>query len=82
MSGELNPAAAIIAMCGGIDRVAKVCAVDKKTVYRWMQAKGPRGGTGGTIPLDRARRLMEAFSKLTPEMFFGEIEPANGADSK
>lgn len=81
MEHKLDPAATIIEMCGGIDAVAAIVGCNRSTVYRWMQAAGPRCGTGGTVPLRHVVALMKAKPALTAEMFFANMgKPQNGGD--
>lgn len=55
---RLDPAHGIIMKCGGYARVAGITGKSLTRVYRWTYPKN-RGGTGGVIPTNSARRLLE-----------------------
>ena len=55
---SLEPASSIIKAFGGADKVIEVTGASRTRVYRWTQPK-EKGGTGGTIPLDHAAKLLE-----------------------
>ncbi len=54
----LEPAASIVALFGGPERVAQITQRDTTRVYRWMRSSAA-GGTDGEIPKTPRRRLME-----------------------
>ena len=77
MVEPMEPAASIIRMCGGYNKVGKIVGVDRTRVYRWTQPVGPKiQGTGGLIPIKYAQKLIDAkIPGLTPEMFFRNGSP-------
>src|SRR4051794_2261972 len=48
-SGALEPAATVVAICGGIKAAARLAGSDKHAVARWLMPKR-LGGTGGIVP--------------------------------
>lgn len=46
----LEPANSIIQACGGTVVVAEFLRINRVTVWRWTQARGPKGGTNGEVP--------------------------------
>lgn len=68
-SDYLDPAATVVALCGGIDATAKLVGRDRSVVNRWLLSK-ERGGTGGLIPMRHARTLLERVPELTERHFF------------
>ena len=55
----LEPAASIIRRLGGPSKVAAILGVHRTRVSNWMRPKN-RGGTGGVIPLNHHRAVIEA----------------------
>jgi hypothetical protein len=49
MTKATSQAARLIAKCGGVHVVARICGVDVSRVHRWAYDKS-RGGSGGLIP--------------------------------
>jgi aspartate carbamoyltransferase catalytic subunit len=72
-SGMLNPAAHVIARCGGAAAVAQMLGLHVSNVHRWTYEKG-RGGTGGRIPTRHQQALIERAAErgipLGPDDFF------------
>lgn len=70
---HLEPAKSVIAKVGGPDVVARITGRNVTRVYRWMYPP-ERGGTGGVIPHDEARKLLDYAAQqqiaLTPADFF------------
>ncbi len=70
---DMEPAATIIEICGGVKRVAKITDRDETRVRRWAYPKA-KGGTGGLIPTEAQQELIEYSRKtggdLKPEHFF------------
>lgn len=71
---HLAPVAArVIEKAGGVQIVARICGRSESSVYKWKWVKS-KGGTGGLIPTDCAKKLMAAAGrgelKLTPADFF------------
>lgn len=70
---HLDPARTIIAFLGGVDVVSRATGKHITNVYRWMYPR-ERGGTGGTISHDDARKLIEhartAGKELRGDDFF------------
>ena len=79
---HLNPAKSIITKLGGVEAVADVTGKHVSRVYRWMYPR-ERGGTGGVIPHDDARKLMAAAAdrgvEIDPAEFFEEPQAADEA---
>jgi aspartate carbamoyltransferase catalytic subunit len=69
----LNPAAHIIAKCGGPEAVAAMVGIHPSNVHRWTYPKD-KGGTDGRVPTRHHRKLIEAARAkgitLTPDDFF------------
>lgn len=60
---RLEPAFSIISKCGGDQRVAQICGLkSRQSVYRWTLPKA-RKGTGGEVPMEHARALMQYARK-------------------
>lgn len=78
---HLEPAKSIIAKVGGVDVAADVTGKHVSRIYRWMYAK-EKGGTGGQIPFDDAKKLLAHSRKnglgVDAHDFFG-IEPLEAA---
>jgi hypothetical protein len=55
----LEPAASIIEALGGFEAVGKIIGVQHIAVWRWTQPKSKRRGTGGLIPAQHQRALLE-----------------------
>lgn len=70
---HLEPAASVIAACGGAAQVATALGLSVTTVRRWTYDKGRRG-TGGVIPtaaqVDLLRWARAAGIDLAPHHFF------------
>lgn len=82
---SLDPANAIIRKMGGAPAVAEITGRSVSRVYRWTYPRD-RGGTGGVIPHDEARKLL-AFAcdhgiDLAPGEFFEPAEPAGAFQSE
>ena len=75
----LNPAAHIIAKCGGPEAVAAMVGIHPSNVHRWTYPKD-KGGTDGRVPTRHHRKLIEAARAkgitLTPDDFFHGAAPA------
>jgi hypothetical protein len=69
-----EPANMIINRLGGLARVAAWCGLNISTVLRWRTPRS-RGGTGGTIPVKYAPRLMQLANEsevaLSADDFLG-----------
>jgi hypothetical protein len=69
----MEPAANIIAKCGGARAVAKIVGCSENWVFRWRLATD-KGGTGGLIPAKAQKKLMQASKDglfdLKPDDFF------------
>lgn len=73
---HLEPAKTVIAKLGGPEAAAKLTGRSLARVYRWMYPP-ERGGTGGAIPHDVARTILEkAPGVVTPSDFFPSSERA------
>lgn len=73
---KLEPAKSVIEKLGGPEAVSRLTGRHISRVYRWMYPKD-RGGTGGVIPHDEARKLLSlAPGAVRPEDFFGGGETA------
>lgn len=75
MNSGLEPAATVIAKCGGIDAAAKIVKRHRSVVNRWLSPKDV-GGTGGLVPMRHAQVLLREVSGLSERDFFGDAEPA------
>lgn len=53
----MEPAKTIISKLGGAAIVAQAAGVHRTRVYGWMREK-QKGGTGGSIPLKAAMKLL------------------------
>lgn len=66
----MEPAQSIINLCGGYAAVAAMVARSEIRIRRWTYPKD-RGGTGGMIPTDMQKPLIEAAQAkgiaLTPD---------------
>lgn len=58
----LEPATSIIRKFGGPSKVAEITGAHRTRVSNWMRAK-ESGGTGGSIPLKHASRLVAYAAK-------------------
>ncbi len=69
----LDPAAHVIALCGGPEAVAAMVGIHPSNVHRWTYPKD-KGGTDGRVPTRHHRKLLEAARAqgipLTPDDFF------------
>lgn len=69
----MDPAATILAICGGAREVAAMTGRDYSRVVRWTYSKA-RGGTDGRIPTDVQQTLLDAARArgidLRPDHFF------------
>lgn len=78
---HLEPASSIIRKIG-IDTVVSVTGKHISRVYRWMYPKA-RGGTGGLIPHNDARALLEYARAnsvdLKPDEFFARPDQSEAA---
>lgn len=78
---HLEPASSIIRKIG-VDTVVSVTGKHISRVYRWMYPK-ERGGTGGLIPHNDARALLEYARAnavdLKPDDFFGQTDAEEAA---
>lgn len=76
---RFDPADSIITKCGGATKVARITGRNVTRVFRWALSK-EAGGTGGTVPTDAARKLLEHATRsgidLTPDQFLAEPRPA------
>lgn len=80
-STRFDPAHKIIALCGGAPKVAEITNRSPSRVYRWTYSKD-REGTGGHIPPEQARLILEWAEEqgrddITPDLFFAKPSPAN-----
>lgn len=70
----MEPAQTIIEKLGGASAVASIVGIHRTRVYGWMYPK-ERGGTGGTIPIKHAQRLLQYAEgegiAVTASDFFG-----------
>jgi hypothetical protein len=70
----MEPAASLIRLFGGPDRVAEITGRDRTRVYRWMWPRD-QGGTDGEIPAKPRRALMDYAQrhnlKVPPEAWIG-----------
>ncbi len=77
----MEPAQTIIAICGGLDAVAKITGRNAANVRRWTYGKHQRGGTGGVIPFKAQKILLAAARErglpLTAEHFFAPVQEAS-----
>ena len=68
-----EPAATVIAVCGGAAIVAEIVERDLARVHRWTYERD-RGGTGGHIPGNLHQKLLDGARgrgiDLRPEHFF------------
>jgi hypothetical protein len=69
MLDGLQPAAAVIEKCGGIEATAKLVDRHRSVVNRWLLPR-ESGGTGGRIPMHHAHTLLAAVPALTEADFF------------
>jgi hypothetical protein len=73
-----EPAQTIIAICGGVEAVARMTGRDHTRVRRWAYPKD-KGGTGGLIPSEVQAQLLRAARAegidLRPEHFFPQDDP-------
>lgn len=67
-SERLEPAASVVAKCGGVAATAKIIGRDPSVVRRWMLR--PPAGTGGRVPMHHAQKLLPAVPALTEADFF------------
>lgn len=69
----MEPAASIIAICGGVVVVSEWTGLNRSSVLRWTHPK-ERGGTGGIVPAKHQaeilRRAKAAGLRLFPSDFF------------
>lgn len=69
----LDPAATVLAVCGGIPRVAALLELSRSSVWRWTQPK-EKGGTGGVVPTKHQSALLKKARdhgiRLFPSDFF------------
>lgn len=74
---RLEPAASIIRKLGGPSAVSRLLSVHRTRVSNWMRPRDS-GGTGGRIPQDHHRALLDHASEsgvlLTAEEFLPPIE--------
>lgn len=80
MEHALSPVASrVIAKCGGVAEVARLTGRKKVSIHKWRHPKS-KGGTGGLVPADMQKKLMEAALRgevdLTTEDFFDLPEDA------
>lgn len=73
----LEPAATVIAKCGGVDAVARIVKRHRSVVNRWRLPR-ESGGTGGYVPMPHARILLREVPALTEADFFAAPAPADG----
>lgn len=71
---QIEPAASIIRLFGGAQKVAEIVCKDPSRVYRWAYPEEVREGAGGIIPA-RDQRLLLAYAEaheidLRPADFF------------
>ncbi len=55
----MEPARTIIKSLGGARKVAHLLGVHRTAVYKWTWTK-EKGGTGGLIPFNHARKVIDA----------------------
>ena len=69
----MEPAQSIISKFGSARAVAKIVGVHRTRIHAWKRPKD-RGGTGGSIPMGHAEKLLDAAKErgidLSPEHFF------------
>lgn len=74
----MEPAQTIIEKLGGATAVATITGVHRTRVYGWMYPK-ERGGTGGTIPIKHAQKLLQYAEaegvNITADEFFTASKP-------
>lgn len=76
---RMDPADSIITKMGGATHVARITGCSFAWVCKWAYPK-ERSGTGGTVPIAAARKLLEHATRsgidLTPDEFLAEPTPA------
>lgn len=75
MVDGLEPAATVIAKCGGVEVVAKLIGRHRSVVNRWRLSR-ESGGTGGYVPMPHAQTLLEKVPGLTEADFFDRSRAA------
>jgi hypothetical protein len=70
-AAHLEPAASVVAICGGIDATARLVGRDRSVINRWLLPKS-RGGTGGKVPMHHAMTLLACVPSLTERHFFAD----------
>lgn len=77
----MEPADTIIQKLGGAPAVALACGIHRTRVYAWKRSRAD-GGTGGRIPQDHHRKLLDLAQSLGVELDANDFLPIeNGDDS-
>ncbi len=72
---QLQPAASIVQKLGGPSVVAKVAGVHRTRVSNWMRPRSA-GGTGGRVPQDHHRALLDYAKQQSVELTAEDFIPA------
>lgn len=75
---RMEPASIIVSRLGGPSVVARVAGVHRTRVSNWMRPK-EKGGTGGRIPQDHHRALLEYARELGVELAAEDFIPGERA---
>ncbi|WP_082637649.1 hypothetical protein [Bradyrhizobium retamae] len=76
---KLEPAETIISRLGGPAVVASLVAVHRTRVSNWKRPK-QKGGTGGLIPQQYHRRLLDHAAQNSIELSAEDFLPARQAE--
>lgn len=76
----MEPAASIIQRLGGNAIVARVTGAHRTRVWKWQQPRGRNGGTGGVIPIEHIRPLLDYAKSIGVDLTADEFLPAEPVD--
>ncbi len=83
----LTPAEAVIRAWKGVRATARRLGEDPATVCRWKKPRGKQRGTGGLLPSDLHRTILEAAqadgkTEITAEVLIHGLEIEEDADAR
>lgn len=81
MPEGLQPAASVVAKCGGIEATARIVKRHRSVVNRWLLPR-ESGGTGGQVPMHHARILLRDVAELSESDFFAGADPTPAEPSE